>query len=128
MGVKGPKILSTEPSAGIIGGEVKIKCSGFEASLHGESRVLFGSTFGRMISASPTHIVAVVPEGVLPGENDAGIRLQVDDVLSEPAPFKVGEKIADELHPVANPAIDPDNGSLYVTLSGKRGQKMPVSI
>src|SRR5581483_845290 len=40
----------------------------------------------------------------------------------------VAEKIAGELNPVANPVIDPDNGSLYVTLSGKMGQKVPISI
>jgi sugar lactone lactonase YvrE len=32
------------------------------------------------------------------------------------------------LHPVANPAIDRDDGTIYVTLSGSRGQKVPTSI
>jgi sugar lactone lactonase YvrE len=29
---------------------------------------------------------------------------------------------------VANPAVDPDDGSVYVTRSGSRGQRMPVSL
>src|SRR5205823_1147500 len=35
--------------------------------------------------------------------------------------------IAENLHPVTNPAIDHE-GSLFVTFSGSRGQKVPVSI
>jgi sugar lactone lactonase YvrE len=34
----------------------------------------------------------------------------------------------DNLHPVANPAYDRDNGAIYTTLSGTRGQKVPVSV
>ena len=118
-----PRIKKVEPSSGIIGGEVRIICEGFSPSLKGESQILFGGVAGRMISASPSHIVAVVPEGVPSVESNSGVRLLVDERLSEPAPFKVGEKVAGELHPVANPVIDPDNGSIYVTLSGTRGQK-----
>ncbi len=36
-------------------------------------------------------------------------------------------QIADNLHPVANPAVDAE-GNLYVTFSGQRGQKVPVSL
>src|SRR5882724_7856136 len=128
MSVARPRIIKTEPSAGIAGGEIKIECSEFTATKGGESQVLFGSTPGRMLSASPRRIVAVVPDGLGSDELNSGIRLNVDNRLSEPAPFHVGEKIASELHPVANPAIDPDNGSIYVTLSGKLGQKVPISI
>jgi sugar lactone lactonase YvrE len=35
--------------------------------------------------------------------------------------------IADNLHPVANPAVD-SFGSVYTTFSGSRGQKTPVSV
>jgi sugar lactone lactonase YvrE len=31
------------------------------------------------------------------------------------------------LHPVGNPAVDPD-GNIYITFSGQRGQKVPVSL
>jgi sugar lactone lactonase YvrE len=36
-------------------------------------------------------------------------------------------QIADNLHPVANPAVDSD-GNIYVTFSGPRGQRVPVSL
>jgi sugar lactone lactonase YvrE len=35
--------------------------------------------------------------------------------------------IAENLHPVANPALDAE-GNIYVTFSGPRGQKVPVAI
>jgi sugar lactone lactonase YvrE len=41
--------------------------------------------------------------------------------------IKVAALVADNLHPVTNPALD-RNGNLYVTFSGSRGQKVPVSI
>jgi sugar lactone lactonase YvrE len=40
---------------------------------------------------------------------------------------KVAVPVADNLHPVTNPAIDRE-GNVYVTFSGSRGQKVPVSI
>jgi sugar lactone lactonase YvrE len=40
---------------------------------------------------------------------------------------KVAVPIAENLHPVTNPAIDAE-GNIYVTFSGSRGQKVPVSI
>jgi sugar lactone lactonase YvrE len=36
-------------------------------------------------------------------------------------------QIADNLHPVASPAVDHD-GNIYVTFSGPRGQRVPVSL
>src|SRR5256712_13589448 len=39
----------------------------------------------------------------------------------------LGVQIADNLHPVSNPAVDTE-GNIYVTFSGQRGQKVPVSL
>jgi sugar lactone lactonase YvrE len=47
---------------------------------------------------------------------------------SEPVGFHAAEKLAENLHPVANPAFDHDNGTVYTTLSGTRGQEVPVSV
>jgi sugar lactone lactonase YvrE len=48
-------------------------------------------------------------------------------VESAPFPLALGAQIADNLHPVASPAVDAD-GNVYVTFSGQRGQKVPVSL
>jgi sugar lactone lactonase YvrE len=50
-----------------------------------------------------------------------------DGHTSNPHNFKVAVPIAENLHPVTNPALDPD-GNIYVTFSGSRGQKVPVAI
>ena len=47
---------------------------------------------------------------------------------SEPFNIKVGKKIADDLHLVANPAVDPKDDSIILTRSGSRGQKLPVTL
>lgn len=41
--------------------------------------------------------------------------------------WRATRSIADNLHPVANPALDAE-GNIYVTFSGARGQKVPVSL
>ena len=47
---------------------------------------------------------------------------------SEPADLTVARKLAGDLHPVANPAFDPDDGALFVTRSGSRGEELPVTL
>jgi sugar lactone lactonase YvrE len=46
---------------------------------------------------------------------------------SQPHPVSIGVQIADNLHPIANPAVDA-YGNTYVTFSGNRGQRVPVSL
>ncbi len=119
-------IKNTLPRAGVDGGEVIITCEGYNTSDYSACRVMFGEQRGRLVSASPTRVIAAVP--------DCGIGVSASELNLEGAgenfntPFTLGAKIADNLHPVANPAIDRDDGSIFVTLSGTRGQKVPVSI
>jgi len=47
--------------------------------------------------------------------------------VSNPHTVKVAVPIAENLHPVTSPALDPE-GNIYVTFSGSRGQKVPVAI
>jgi len=46
---------------------------------------------------------------------------------SQASPVSLGRQIADNLHPVASPAVDHD-GNIYVTFSGQRGRRVPVSL
>jgi sugar lactone lactonase YvrE len=46
---------------------------------------------------------------------------------SNPHQVEVAAPIAENLHPVTNPALDAE-GNIYVTFSGSRGQKVPVAI
>jgi len=55
------------------------------------------------------------------------VRVLMGSVESAPFPISLGVQIADNLHPVGNPAVDAE-GNVYVTFSGQRGQKVPVSL
>jgi sugar lactone lactonase YvrE len=56
------------------------------------------------------------------------LALGCDERRTLPAMFTVASRLAQDLHLVASPAFDPDDGSLYVTRSGSRGQQFPVTI
>ncbi|MGB6482557.1 MAG: IPT/TIG domain-containing protein [Candidatus Acidiferrales bacterium] len=118
-----PKIERVRPTAAIPGGEITIHGAGFSGGNHARPEVHFGSAVASVVLASENLLVARVPE-----DADGGaIRVQAGDAASQPFPIAVGALIADNLHPVANPAVDHE-GNVYVTFSGQRGQKVPVSL
>ncbi len=125
------RIVRLDPSAGIEGGEVVVECADFHASPFKAcgawfGRAAFEGTRGRLVGASTKRVLAIVPEIEASGEVE--IALESEAGRTAPASFIMGAKLAEDLHPVANPAFDPDDGSLYVTRSGSRGQQLPVSI
>ena len=116
-----------DPPAAIPGGEVSVECAGFDTSNLRACRAKFGGAYARLVGASPRRVLALVPEEVEGGETE--VVLEGSDLQqSAPARMLVGRKLADDLHLVANPAFDPDDGSLYLTRSGSRGQRVPVSL
>jgi len=123
-----PVIESIVPNAGVEGGEVIITCKDFVFSTYDDARVRFSGAETRPVSASSTRVIAPVPSDLFADGGEVYITLETDDSVSEAVPFIVGTKLADNLHPVANPAYDRDNGAVYTTLSGTRGQKIPVSV
>ena len=123
---EGRIITRIDPLAAIPGGEIVIECENYDTSNLRACRANFDGERGQLVGASPRRVVAIVPESDWGGEVD--VRLQSDDQQSAPARVQVGRKLADDLHMVASPAYDPDDGSLYVTRSGSRGQKQPISL
>ncbi len=118
-----PRIDRVQPGAGIPGGDVAIYGSGFVPRPNTRARVRFGETDANVLLSAETHLVARVPEGAAGGI----IRVETSRAESQPFAFHLGVQIADNLHPVANPAVDVE-GNIYVTYSGQRGQKVPVSL
>jgi sugar lactone lactonase YvrE len=122
-----PVIEGLLPGAGVEGGEVIIACKDFTFTAHQHARVCFGGVETRPISASATKVIAPIPAySFLNG--DVQVTIDVEGQSSEGVPFIIGKKVAENLHPVANPAFDRDTGAVYTTLSGSRGQKIPVSV
>src|SRR5215471_311788 len=114
------------PQAALPGGEVVIEYSGM--TLHGTTRpeVRFGDSTGQVTVASEAHIIAKVPEASAETGSSELVVFNNGDA-SRPFPYEVGKRIASNLHPVGNPAIDTE-GNIYVTYSGPRGQKTPVAV
>jgi sugar lactone lactonase YvrE len=118
------RIVRVNPAAAIPGGEVVIECENFNTSHLRTCRAWFNGERANLVGASSRRVLAIVPET----DKEAQVSLESEGERSATLPFTVGVKLAEDLHPVANPAFDPDDGSLYVTRSGSRGQQMPVSI
>jgi len=121
----GGQIKSVVPRAGVEGGEIIISCHGYDTSDYSYCHAWFGDHRGRVISAAPDRVIVSVPDCDT-GIESHELKLEsADGVMA--TQFTLGAKLTENMHPVANPAID-ENGSIYVTLSGTRGQKVPVSI
>jgi sugar lactone lactonase YvrE len=120
-----PSILSIDPVYGTPGGEVIIECDHFDTSDPAACAVLFSQSVAEIVALGPKRVLAVVPEGQAGG---LPVSLWSGDIGSNEVPFTVGRKLASDLHPVANPAFDPEDGSLFVTRSGSRGEELPVTL
>ncbi len=125
MSSPGPTIRIS-PESGIEGGEVTIECDRLDTSEPAKCAVWFGADQAHIVALGPRRVVALVPE--LKQSGPVEVVLESPGKLSPPARFVVGKRIAEDLHPVTNPAFDPDEGALFVTRSGSRGEQLPVSL
>ncbi|OLC98846.1 MAG: gluconolaconase [Acidobacteria bacterium] len=118
-----PHIERVAPAAAIPGGEITIHGRGFISRAQARPVVHFGDVEASLALASENRLIARVPEGAAGGT----VRVATNGHESQPHPVHIGIQIADNLHPVANPAVDHD-GNIFVTFSGPRGQRVPVSL
>jgi len=118
-----PHIGRVAPRAAIPGGEMRIYGSGFCAGAQARPKVRFGETEASLLLCTEDMIIARVPENV----DGATVRVASSQSESQPVPVVIGIQLADNLHPVANPVVDRE-GNIYVTFSGQRGQRVPVSL
>lgn len=118
-----PHIDSVEPAFTMPGGEVKFIGQSLAPRDRQRPLVQFGDTGATVIIASDNFVVARVPQDV----PSSKVSIRVNGLASNEQMVRVAMPIAENLHPVTNPAIDHE-GNLYVTFSGARGQKAPVAI
>jgi hypothetical protein len=85
--------------------------------------VRFGEIDGSVVISSDDFVVVRVPQGAASGP----VVVSTNGHSSNAQQIKVAAMIADSVHPVTNPALDAE-GNIFVTFSGSRGQKVPVSI
>ncbi len=119
------KIVNIDPPYGIAGGEIMIDCTGFDTSEPSDCAVLIDDSAAQLVALGPQRVLATVPETT---GGRVEVRLKSGDDLSEPGYLTIARKLAGDLHPVANPAFDPEDGALFVTRSGSRGEELPVTL
>src|SRR5256714_15178933 len=118
-----PHIEAVVPAAALPGAEVRILGSGLRPAEMRQPRVQFGESEGAVVVSSDDFLIARVPEGAASGRivvSSNGDRSNVHEIA-------IAVPIAENLHPVTNPALDRE-GNIFVTFSASRGQKAPVSI
>ena len=116
-----PQIAQVKPAAAIAGGELYIQGKGFAKT--DRPRVTIGDVAAPVVIGSDTLVIARVPEGAAAGE----LVVASGNQSSEAWTCDIGFPIADNLHPVANPAVDAF-GNIYTTFSGSRGHKADVAV
>jgi len=131
-----PHIEAVAPTFALPGGEVRIIGKGLRPPELRRPSVHFGEIEGSVLISADDFVVARVPEGAISGPVTVSTDVSTGGVgapggavghVSNPHSIKVAVPVADNLHPVTNPALDRE-GNIYVTFSGSRGQKVPVAI
>jgi sugar lactone lactonase YvrE len=117
------RITALHPLCAIEGGRITIEGTGFPVDGPTLPAVQVGGVPARVVHASPTQLSVIVPSGLDGGR--APIR--VAGWPDQTAFVDVAAPIATGLHQVDSPIFDHE-GNLYVTISGTRGQEVPVSI
>ncbi len=121
----GPSVREIDPRYVVAGGRIAIRGQGFLPERAHAHHVFFGENPARITRVSSDTISVIVPEDAQPSACE--VRVEIDGASSEAHPVSLAQSIAEDVQPVANPVFD-GNGNLYVTLSGTRGEKQPVSV
>ncbi len=126
-----PHIEAVTPNFALPGGEVRIIGKSLRPPELRRPSVHFGEIEGSVLIGSDDFVVARVPDGAISGpvtvSTDGSSGGSAGGHISNPHSISVAVPVADNLHPVTNPALDRE-GNIYVTFSGSRGQKVPVAI
>ncbi|MDQ3747733.1 MAG: gluconolaconase [Acidobacteriota bacterium] len=120
------RIISINPPYAIPGGEIIVNCENFEVNSADGYGCFFNGQAARLVGASANRILAIIPGDF--DSTEVEIYLESGGKRSDAKTITVGKKLADDLHIVANPAVDPEDDSIIVTRSGSRGQQLPITL
>jgi sugar lactone lactonase YvrE len=118
-----PHLDRVTPAAAMPGGEAVVDGANLGADAHALPRATIGDTAAAVVLSRSTRATVRIPEGTITGD----LILHRGGAASNPLSLRIAVPMAENLHPVGNPAVDAD-GNVYATLSGSRGQVTPVSI
>jgi len=116
-------IEQVSPNAGVQGGSVQVSGTGMDPHALQDCRLVFGASVTRPFLATPTRLLGTIPAEVTAHT----LQIMQHGQASNTVPFTVAVLLAENLHPVGNPAVDAQ-GAVYTTISGTRGQQVPASL
>ncbi len=118
-----PRIEAVVPDASLPGGEIEIQGTQLGPTADRRPVAMLDSAIAPVLLSRASRMIIRVPEAVEAGK----LQIRQNGAASNAVTLKIGRQLAENLHPVANPAVDAE-GNVYATYSGPRGQKMPVSV
>ncbi|HQU90731.1 MAG TPA: IPT/TIG domain-containing protein [Pyrinomonadaceae bacterium] len=115
------KIRDIVPNRAIPSGEIEILVDGLRVVPGETVRCVAGGIECRVAAASSSRVVATMPEI---DDSTAIVQVETSEQDSNAYVVATGKLVANEMHIVANPAIDPSDDALILTRSGARGQQL----
>lgn len=119
-----PEIIDISPRNALPGGELTVLCKGFDA-LDEDGGVYFDIEKAPITAASRKRVIAHAPEDL---SGDIEVTLVSDGETSNAVEMTVADQLADTMHFVGNPAVDPIDDSVVMTRSGGRGYSLPATL
>jgi hypothetical protein len=117
-----PHFDSLSPAAAMPGGEVTVHGHNL-GPISGLLSAAIGDSPAPILLTRSTRATIQIPDGTISGD----LLLHRNGEVSNPLYLRVAVPMAENLHPVSNPAVDA-TGNVFATVSGARGQQVPVSI
>ena len=117
-----PCVIAVAPAWAVVGARVTLSGRHLSGSGDGPPAVRVGGVAAQLAMSAPARIGLIVPNGVIRGRHAVTV-----DGIEGHADLEVGTPLATGLHQVDSPVFAGD-GTLYVTFSGTRGQRVPVSV
>src|SRR5579859_7496421 len=122
-GSLGPRIDTVSPEAALPGGEVDLFGSALGPVAERRPLAVLDGSIAPILLSRPNRLSIRIPESAEAGR----LEVRQNGAISNPVTLKIGKLLAENVNPVASPVTD-TQGNVYTTLSGPRGEKMPVSI
>ena len=122
------EIVKLSPQAAIPSGEVAVEYGPASTGEPMSVEIRFDGVRGQVVAAGRKRALVRVQAPDTDSPVRVGVIINGTEFASSNDALTVGRKLIDNVHPVANPAFHPTDGSLFVTRSGSRGENVPVSI
>ena len=114
-------IEKVTPQYALPNGEFIIDCQDFHIDPSHDYGVFVDGEQCTVTAASRKRIIAIVPPDV---EGTCTLHIESGGEPGRTSEILIATELADDMHIVANPAIDPRDGAIVMTRSGGRGQKL----